>query len=77
MTNDTKDDAASTTIYNVNYVKRPRELYSYTFASHQRRDILRVIGRQAIDPQLSLDWRDVLDIETRIRELCKRGERCR
>jgi hypothetical protein len=35
-----------------------------------------VIGRQAVNPELSLDWRDVMQIETSVRELCERGERC-
>ena len=63
------------TIFYLNYVRAPNEIYAYEFTADQRREVLRVVGRQAVNPELSLDWRDVLYIETRIRELCGRDRR--
>ena len=70
-------------IYYVNYVKDTpsglaftSEVYAYEFIAATRRDTLRTIGRQACNPDLSLDWHDAWELENRIRNLCKDGERC-
>ena len=60
-----------TIVYSISYVKPPREVYSYEFIPETRRDVLRVVGRQACNPDLSLDWRDALALENRIRNLCR------
>ena len=56
-------------IHEVALVRSGGESYSYTFDDAHRRDTLWVIGRQAINPELSLDWRDALILEQKICEL--------
>ena len=61
------DEMAAT--YSIDYRKHD-ETYRYNFTSETRRDALHVIGRQACNPDLSLDWRDAWKLERRIRRLC-------
>jgi len=53
----------------INY-PRGSELYIYRFARSERRNVLAVIGRQCLRPDLSLDWRDALQLERKIRGIC-------
>ena len=58
----------------VGYYKTKDELYTYEFDHKDRRKVLSVIGRQCLNPELSLDWNDALEIEGMIRVACKRSK---
>ena len=57
----------------VGYYKTKDELYTYEFDDKDRRKVLSVIGRQCLNPELSLDWHDALEIEGMVRMACKRS----
>lgn len=51
---------------------RGGQTYIYVFNVSQRRDVLGTLGRQAVDPELSLTWSDALILERCVRKVCQR-----
>jgi hypothetical protein len=50
------------------------EQYVFVFNQDQRVATLRVLGRYAADPRLSLNWYDAAQLSERIRYVCREQE---
>lgn len=44
------------------------EYYVFSFSEHTRREVLRMFGRMAADPNLNFSWRDAAILAKRVRE---------